>query len=96
MHLEKDRDTRKKLGASSGQNVCLDSTLAESIWTEDRRLEVGISLGLGSHYCSSQSPKATFNMKDPVPKEEGTGVYRVREHGAVLELLESWSLTLCS
>lgn len=88
-----DGAARRKLGTSSGQDMCLDNTLAESFCTGDRRLEVGVSLGLGSH-CSSQSPKATCNVKDPVPKERGPGVYRVREHGAGLELWESWFLTL--
>lgn len=34
MHLEMDRTTRRKLGTSSGQNMCLDSTLAESVCKE--------------------------------------------------------------
>lgn len=49
IHLEMDRAARRKLGTSSGQNMCLDSTLAESICTGDRRVEVGVPLGLGSH-----------------------------------------------
>lgn len=90
MHLEMDRAARRKLGTSSGQNVCLDSTLAESTCTGGRRLEVGVSLDLSSLYCGSQSPQATCNVKDPVsPEEKEPGVYRVRERRAGLELLES-------
>lgn len=43
-------------------------------------LETQQKVAVASHCCGSQSVMTTCEVRDPIPKEERPGVYRIKEH----------------